>query len=226
MNQTVQLLKEREIKAEIRTKWDGVPDSSIGILLGKAKLTPGKEKLLPGAFADHLTSFAGVFGNGSQTTLDIWLRNGAAASAGTVVEPRAMWMKFPHAHLFLHYTAGCTLIESLYQSIYSPLEILLVGDPLVQPWKSPERLTGNGFRVADAGEVLNVEMTVIGPDKDRYNRFELYVDGRPAGTFYDHKFQFVMPERSKAEFRDVRVVAGKSGRIRTRLTYRYEEEKP
>ena len=34
----------------------------------------------------------------------------------------------------LHYARGCSLAESFYQSISGPYQLLIVGDPLCQPW--------------------------------------------------------------------------------------------
>lgn len=42
---------------------------------------------LPGALADHLTSFGGVFPGSSQTPATAWLEAGATASYGSAIEP-------------------------------------------------------------------------------------------------------------------------------------------
>jgi hypothetical protein len=47
-----------------------------------------------------------------------------------VTEPYNNWAKFPHARFHAYYAAGCTALESFYQSIASPVQILLLGDPL------------------------------------------------------------------------------------------------
>jgi hypothetical protein len=49
-----------------------------------------------------------------------------------VTEPKNTWTKFPHARFFVHYASGCSAMESFYQSILSPVQILLLGDPLSQ----------------------------------------------------------------------------------------------
>lgn len=120
----------------------------MGVMAGRPVLDPQQfGPLRPGAYADHLTSFGALFHEGSQTKLTAWLRAGAAASSGTVVEPGSttvsviLWTKFPTARLYTHYTGGNTMIESLYQSIRSPLQILLVGDALCAPWSKSPGLT-------------------------------------------------------------------------------------
>lgn len=120
----------------------------MGVMAGRASLDVRSfGPLRFGAYADHLTSFGALFHEGSQTKLTAWLRAGAAASSGTVVEPGStnvpvnLWPKFAAARFFTHYTGGCTMIESLYQSVRSPLQILLVGDALCSPWSKSPGLT-------------------------------------------------------------------------------------
>mgnify|MGYP002720400483 FL=1 len=70
---------------------------------------------LPGALADHLTSFGGrlLDAQGQMSVLD-WLEAGATASYGTVSEPCNHQQKFPHPSLLLaHYAAGATAVEAL-----------------------------------------------------------------------------------------------------------------
>jgi hypothetical protein len=108
---------------------------AIGLMTGAADVKlAGDFRMLPGSMAEHLTSLAAVFDSPLQTKLTAWIGAGASASAGTVTEPMSNWMKFPHARFFVHYAAGCTMIESLYQSVRCPLQLLLVGDPLVAPY--------------------------------------------------------------------------------------------
>lgn len=135
--------------------------------------------LLPGAICDNLTSFAGDFDNNSQTQLSEFLRYGAAGAGGTVVEPYLIWMKFPHPMVFVHYARGCTLAESFYQSVYSPYQLLIVGDPLCRPWASIPAVTLDG---AKAGQTVSGRLALTPAAKTSpgtgIERFELFVDGR------------------------------------------------
>jgi hypothetical protein len=109
----------------------------MGLMTGVVEfdLAAAGNAILPGAICENLTSSGGVLTAGAaQTPLTEFLRLGAAGSSGTVTEPRAIQAKFPLPSLHLHYVRGCSLAESFYQSISGPYQLLIVGDPLCQPW--------------------------------------------------------------------------------------------
>ncbi len=98
---------------------------------------------LPGALADHLTSFGGRIAShggdpansesaaGGQTSVVEWIRSGATASHGTVSEPCNHLQKFPQPQvLLLHYLQGATAIEAYWKSVAWPQQSLFVGEPL------------------------------------------------------------------------------------------------
>ena len=90
---------------------------------------------LPGAAADHLTSFGGRLTDSSQMSILRWLEAGASGSYGTVVEPCNFTSKFPAPHRFLqYYFRGATLIEAYWKSVGVPGEGIFVGDPLARPF--------------------------------------------------------------------------------------------
>jgi uncharacterized protein (TIGR03790 family) len=91
---------------------------------------------LPGALADHLTSFGGILdkGHGQMTVLS-WIGAGATASYGTTSEPCSHPQKFPHPQvLFLYYVQGVTAIEAYWRSVAWPQQGLFVGEPLAAPF--------------------------------------------------------------------------------------------
>jgi len=93
---------------------------------------------LPGAVADHLTSFGGNLTDTTQMSALRWLDAGATGSYGTVVEPCNYTAKFPHPGLFLtYYLRGDSLIESYWRSVAMPGQGLFIGEPLARPW-APE----------------------------------------------------------------------------------------
>ncbi|MEO1008719.1 MAG: TIGR03790 family protein [Planctomycetota bacterium] len=88
-----------------------------------------------GAFADHLTSFAGHFGTEAQTKMSRWIAKGAVGSSGTVEEPCNYTGKFPHARLHYFYDQGATLGEAYLRSIgFMPFQVQFIGDPLARPF--------------------------------------------------------------------------------------------
>ena len=90
---------------------------------------------VPGALADHLTSFGGVLLNSSQMSALRWIEAGATASHGTVSEPCNHPQKFPHPGLLLRaYLQGQTAIEAYWRSVAWPLQSVFIGEPLSAPY--------------------------------------------------------------------------------------------
>jgi hypothetical protein len=149
-----------------------------GLMVGAADFDLAKEgvKILPGAICEHLTSEGGIFTpGGNQTPLTDFLRAGAAGASGTVVEPRALQAKFPLASVQLHYVRGCSLAEAFYQSISCPYQLLIVGDPLCQPWAAIPKINVAGVKPQ---EKIKGSITLTPSGPGNVGNFELYVDGR------------------------------------------------
>ncbi len=93
---------------------------------------------LPGALADHLTSYGGQLDNlspGGQMNVLDWLQAGATASYGTVSEPCNHKQKFPHPQLLLlFYLQGVTALEAYWHSVAWPGQGVFVGEPLAAPF--------------------------------------------------------------------------------------------
>ncbi|MEO7107645.1 MAG: TIGR03790 family protein [Rhodoferax sp.] len=91
---------------------------------------------LPGALADHLTSFGGLLqGGGEQMSATEWLDAGATASYGTVSEPCNHVQKFPHPQILLaRYARGATALEAYWSSVAWPAQGVFVGEPLAAPF--------------------------------------------------------------------------------------------
>jgi len=91
---------------------------------------------VPGAIADHLTSFGGdLLGNGQMSVLR-WLEAGATGSYGTVVEPCNLLEKFPNPAIVMNrYLRGETLIEAYWKSVLMPGQGIFVGEPLAAPFR-------------------------------------------------------------------------------------------
>lgn len=140
--------------------------------------------ILPGAICENLTSFGAIFTpSAGQTPLSEFLRAGAAGSSGTVIEPYSIQAKFPHPGIQVHYCRGASLIEAFYQSVNSPYQLLVVGDPLCQPWALIPQVTAT---FADGGPLepgaelagtVEIVPTAAVPEGGSADRFELFLDG-------------------------------------------------
>jgi uncharacterized protein (TIGR03790 family) len=92
-------------------------------------------RFLPGALADHLTSYGGDLQGSAQMSSVRWLEAGATASYGTVSEPCNHWQKFPHPQVLLqYYLGGATAIEAYWRSVAWPAQGLIIGEPLARPY--------------------------------------------------------------------------------------------
>ncbi len=133
----MQELAKRGIGATTTTNFPAGAKNVMGLMMGAETVDPSAiGSFAPGAMAEHLTSWSAEFQK-RQTKMTEWLKAGATASAGSVVEPYSNPNKFPSARFFVHYAAGCTMLEAFYQSIACPLQTLLLGDPLAKPYAVP-----------------------------------------------------------------------------------------
>jgi uncharacterized protein (TIGR03790 family) len=144
-----------------------------------------KSRIVPGAICDNLTSFGGVLSTGSgQTPLTEFLRYGAAGACGTVVEPLALQAKFPLPSLQLHYARGCSLAESFYQSVAGPYQLLIVGDPLCQPWATFSKVALLGLKSGDEVKgKFTIQPLVNSAPGHHVGSLELFTDGRVVARF-------------------------------------------
>ena len=161
----------------------GPPATSgaIGIMLGTARFSidASETSLVPGAICDHFTSFGGRFSQSGQTTLATWLRAGAAGSSGTVTEPYAIQAKFPLPSMHLHYWRGTSLGEAFYQSVSGPYQLLVVGDPLCQPFARPPKVELEGIKPGQQlSGVVEIKPKVTPQPGTEAGMAELYLDGR------------------------------------------------
>ncbi|MCA9264837.1 MAG: hypothetical protein KDA60_13350, partial [Planctomycetales bacterium] len=206
----LRLLSELGVQAEsIRRTYPRDRRDVMGAMMGIAnyRWEDSGSRLLPGAICENFTSFGGnLRANGHQTPLTVPLRFGAAGSSGTVAEPLAFLQKFPDPALYVHYARGCSLAESFYQSVSTPFQLLIVGDPLCQPWAIAPWL-----EVLDLAPGQSVQGEVSLSPQVRgdvaVEHFELFIDGRrlaeqPPGT------PFVFDSTQLADgYHELRVVA-------------------
>lgn len=113
----------------------------LGVYTGAVSFPCAQNTFLPGAIADHLTSFGGaLLDSGDQMSCLEFLKAGCVASYGTVVEPYSYPAKFPSAQAHVLYFQGFSAIESYWMSVYWPQQSVFVGDPLARPFGIPPTL--------------------------------------------------------------------------------------
>ena len=149
---------------------------------------------LPGAVADHLTSYGGRLTDTTQMTILAWLKAGATGSYGTVVEPCNLPGKFPHPGAVMdYYLKGATLVEAYWKSVAMPGEGLFVGEPLAAPFA--------GHRLRREGETLILETHALAA-----GRYRLQGADSPIGPFRSlgtlevrrHQHRFRLPDTGHA----------------------------
>ena len=186
-DQAVRELAELGVKAEIISTDLPISQNNVmGVTSGVADFSWPRTRstILPGAICENFTSFGGIMAeSGGQTPLTEFLRYGAAGSSGTVIEPYAIGAKFPSPLVHVHYARGCTLAEAYYQSVYSPAQLLIVGDPLCRPWADIPQVEVDGLPADGQGSVA-VEFVprATSPGGAEMAQFELFVDGRRMGS--------------------------------------------
>jgi uncharacterized protein (TIGR03790 family) len=161
-----------------------VPDGAVdvtGLMTGTETFDLKKSniKIRPGAICEHLTSNGGVLSKSDfQTPLSEFLRHGAAGASGTVWEPLAIQAKFPLPSLQLHYARGCSLAEAFYQSVSGPYQLLIVGDPLCQPWATPPTTTVKGIKPEEVVKgTISINASGLGKGGRQLGLLEVFVDG-------------------------------------------------
>ncbi len=173
--------------------------------------------LIPGAFTDHLTSFAANFDNSSQTKVSEWIRKGASGSLGTVQEPCNYIGKFPRAKFHANYAQGMTMGEAAFRSLsFFPYQGLIYGDPLTRPFAYIPTVT-----VPDApgapvsGSVTLTPQAITTHPTAGIDSFELLIDADSIATILPGD-SFTIDTTTLSEgAHDIRVIAFDDTSIRT-----------
>jgi hypothetical protein len=174
-------------------------------MMGAENVNPALiQSFAPGAMAENLTSWGAEFQK-PQTKITKWIEAGATATAGMVVEPFANPNKFPSARFFEYYTSGCTILESFYQSIASPLQNLLLGDPLAKPY-APKIYT----KILGANIIHN-DFTyladAVSPVKNSKFLYTFLLDGKEIQPQSDNSSIFIRAKNLADGYHELCVVA-------------------
>ncbi len=190
-----------------------------GAMLGSPTINweETQSKILPGAIVENLTSFGGVLSKGAgQTPLTDFLRFGAAGSSGTVIEPRAVPNKFPTADVQVHYGRGSSLAEAFYQSVWGPYQLLIVGDPLCQPWAKIPDVKLSGVEPGQTVKgMLELKPSATLPGNRQADRFELFINGIRIDRCDPGGRMSVDTEGIADGYSELRIVAVAAGPIET-----------
>jgi len=175
----------------LAVKQDGVElpigkNDILGIMSGfaGANVDAASMTIKPGAFCDHLTSWAAMFDNGAQTKVSSWIRRGASGSAGEVEEPCNYTGKFPNARFHNFYGQGASLGEAYLRSCqYVPFQGLLYGDPLTRPFAHlpAVSVTGIPTGTASGSFIISPSATTARPST-AIASFDLHIDGKFIAT--------------------------------------------
>lgn len=171
--------------------------------------------LLPGAIAEHLTSWGAEFDRKGQTKISAWLRAGAAGSAGTVSEPYALQFKFPTPFIHLHYARGSSLGEAFYQSVAGPYHLLILGDALCQPFASRATLHIEGLPEQAITEAVQI---TVSSDRESVGYLVL-LNGRQISSYQAGTEMLLDPAKATPGWYDLRIVSLDAGPLQTRTAH-------
>lgn len=191
----------------------------LGIMTGWASpdIDGANMTIQPGAFCDHLTSFAGRFDTSSQVKMSRWIAKGASGSLGAVEEPCNYPGKFPTARMHIHYFQGSSLGEAYFRSAqYVPFQMLLYGDPLTRPFAHLPTVSVPDAPVGPVSGtiVLTPNATTTHPSAGILNH-DLYVDGNLIANVFNGN-AFSLDTALLADgWHDVRVVSYDTSLVRS-----------
>jgi hypothetical protein len=154
---------------------------ALGIMSGFASkdVAGANMTLMPGAFCDHLTSFAATFDTSSQTKVAEWIVKGASGSVGTIQEPCNITGKFPKANQHATYAKGFSLGEMALRGLRNvPFQGLIYADPLTRPWAYiPEVSVPDAPAGPVSGTIVLTPVATTTSPGGAIGTLELFVDG-------------------------------------------------
>ncbi len=192
----------------------------LGIMTGSeyVKFAASGDRFLPGAICDNLTSYGGMLeAKPWQTPISEYLREGASGASGTVFEPLSLQAKFALPSLFIHYASGCSLAESYYQSVAGPYMLLILGDPLCQPFAVAPKVVVDGIKPGkEVKGTITIKATAMPALMMRVGSLELFVDGRLVARFPPDRAPQLDTSKLPDGYHELRIVAVNADAIETR----------
>jgi hypothetical protein len=120
----------------------------------------------------------------NQTKLTELLKAGAAIASGTVTEPYALQFKFPLPTIHAFYAEGLSALEAYYLSLANPYQLLIVGDPLCQPFARPPQVdVSGGLGEADGEPAVVMQLKQSAAETSAkeatpWRNVEIFLDGK------------------------------------------------
>ncbi|MDZ7617504.1 MAG: TIGR03790 family protein, partial [Patescibacteria group bacterium] len=185
-----------------------------GAVVGRATTTlPNGSTYLPGSWADNLTSYGATWSDRGQSKSTLFIASGAAATAGSVVEPYAVASRFTNSSIYTFIADGSTQGEAFFKSVSRPDIQMLIGDLLGQPYADVpvvqitsgplEGSTVSGMIALNAGGSLVSPAIATG-----IAQVEFYVDGRLVETVAAGNASFTLDTTLLSDgYHQLRVVA-------------------
>ena len=192
--------------------------TALGVMAGAASpdIAGSGVILQPGAFADHLTSFAGALFNTGQTPMSHWTRLGASGTAGTVEEPCNYLGKFPNPRVHAFYAQGLSIGEAYLRSMqFVPFQNLLYGDPLTRAFARLPSVTPNFPGGAVIGAIQFTPQASTTQPGATISHLDLFIDGVLHSSKLPGQAFSVNTLKLPDGWHDVRVVAYDSTAMRT-----------
>ncbi len=197
----------------------------VGLMLGTADISLGDRRwhFVPGAIAENLTSLSARFDTAAQTKITELLHAGAAMTCGPVFEPYNLPFKFPSAIMYGYYGSGVSAIEAFYLSVTCPYQLLIVGDPLAQPYaQTPTDWIGIKVDPSDSNHrrvEFSRQTLPLGTQATEARVIEIYVEGKlvrvtPAAK----RIEMGLPQEVAGSL-EVRSVLIAGGPIRPRVSH-------
>ena len=216
----------RHLGMKTDSPFGAVPNKAgrcAGMMLGSPTLNLDNRKweFVPGAIADNLTSFGALYDNPKQTKLNELLHAGAAMSSGTVTEPFSLQAKFPLPIMYGYFASGVAALEAFYLSVSCPYQLLIVGDPLAQPYARPptDEITLTPSAMPKRGTRLARVASKSSQPPVQPGAMEMYIEGKLATrTQPVSEMVFELPKTAAGEI-DVRVVLISRDPIQARSSY-------
>jgi hypothetical protein len=116
----------------------------------------------------------------------------------------------------VHYARGSTVAEAFFQSVYSPYQLLIVGDPLCRPWANIPEVTVSGARPgATVTGILRLQPAARFPSGSTIDHFELFVDSQRGLIGEPGNSLELDTSKIPDGYHEFRVVAVEKGSIRS-----------